>query len=164
MGNHRVQVFDNRGRFLRKWGTEGSGDGQFIRPDDLALDEEDNVYVTDGSNHRVQVFDSRGRFLRKWGTEGSGDGQFNGPYLLALDGGDNVYVGDKNLRIQVFDSQGRFLRKWGTEGSGAGQFNIHGLLALALDREGNVYVTDAENQRIQVFKPDTSIPPRKRPG
>ena len=81
-----------------------------------------------------------------------------------LDGGDNVYVKDKNHRIQVFDSQGRFLRKWGTEGSGAGQFNIPAYIALALDGEGNVYMADVENQRIQVFKPATSIPPRKRPG
>ena len=118
MDNVPIQVFDSQGRFLRKWGTEGTGDGQFIYPDALALDREGNVYVTDG-NGRVQVFDSQGRFLRKWGgtpVENNGtfdlhaeakDGEFLSPEALALDGEGNVYVADSvsylrpNHRIQV---------------------------------------------------------------
>ena len=54
--NNRIQVFDNQGRFLRKWGTEGDGDGQFDTPEGLAMDAKGNVYVTDTSNNRIQVF------------------------------------------------------------------------------------------------------------
>jgi hypothetical protein len=49
-------VFDPQGRFLRKWGTEGAGDGQFDWPVELAIDGEGNVYVADTLNHRIQVF------------------------------------------------------------------------------------------------------------
>ena len=55
--NHRVQVFSPTGAFLASWGTKGSGDGQFIVPEGVAVDTAGNVYVADTHNHRVQVFD-----------------------------------------------------------------------------------------------------------
>ena len=63
--NDRIQVFDPQGRFLRKWGVTGSGDGEFRWPQGLGIDSEGNVYVSDQGNDRIQVFDSQGRFLRK---------------------------------------------------------------------------------------------------
>ena len=42
--------------FLRKWGTEGEEDGQFIVPEGLAIDREGNVYVVEYGNNRIQVF------------------------------------------------------------------------------------------------------------
>ena len=87
--------------FLRKWGTEGNGDGQFYWPSELAIDMAGNVYVADRDNYRIQVFDLQGRFLYKWGTEGSGDGQFDELVGLAIDMEGNVYVAD-NHAIQVF--------------------------------------------------------------
>ena len=109
--NHRVQVFDSNGIYLRQWGSEGSGEGEFKSPSGLALDESGNVYITELGNHRVQVFDSQGGFLRKWGSEGSDDGQFNSPNGIEVDRSGNVYVADtRNNRIQVFDSSGKFLK------------------------------------------------------
>ena len=55
--NDRIQVFDSQGIFLRKWGSEGSGDGEFIRPQELAIDGDGNVYVSDRDNNRIQVLD-----------------------------------------------------------------------------------------------------------
>jgi hypothetical protein len=86
-GNGRVQKFDSSGNFLLKWGSEGSGDGQFGRylgVCGLAVDSSDNVYVSDANNHRIQKFDSSGNFLLKWGSKGSGNGQFNVPYSVAV--------------------------------------------------------------------------------
>ena len=54
--NDRIQVFDPQGRFLRKWGSEGSGEGEFIRPQGLAIDSDGDVYVSDQGNHRILVF------------------------------------------------------------------------------------------------------------
>jgi len=54
--NHRIQKFDSEGNFLTKWGTEGSGDGQFKRPVGIAVDVSGNVYVVDSRNHRIQKF------------------------------------------------------------------------------------------------------------
>lgn len=54
-GNHRVQVFDKYGRFLYKFGTEGSIDGQFKYPRGVATDQHGNIIVGDSGNNRVQV-------------------------------------------------------------------------------------------------------------
>jgi DNA-binding beta-propeller fold protein YncE len=55
MPTHR-QVFSADGQFLAKWGSEGSGDGQFRGPGDIAVNASGNVYVAEWGNHRVQVF------------------------------------------------------------------------------------------------------------
>ena len=56
VNNNRVQVFGADGRFLRKWGSAGTGDGRFQRPIGVAIDASDNVYVVDMGNDRVRVF------------------------------------------------------------------------------------------------------------
>jgi hypothetical protein len=61
-----VQVFTLAGEFVRMWGREGVGDGEFKRPVGLAATSE-RVYVIDVVNHRVQVFDRDGAFLYRWG-------------------------------------------------------------------------------------------------
>ncbi len=157
--NHRIQKFDSSGNFLFKWGayggeggvtSNGSGDGQFSAPQDVAVDGSGNVYVAESGNNRIQKFDSSGNFLLKWGTPGFGDGQFNQPTGVAVDSSGNVYVADKyNDRIQKFDSNGNFLFPWGTNGSSDGQFSAS--RSVAVDSSGNVYVADEFNDRIQKF-------------
>jgi hypothetical protein len=140
--------FNIASAFLLKWGTSGSGGGQFSSPWGIALDSAGNVYVADHQNHRIQKFDSDGTFLQQWGMNGSGDGQFNFPQGVALDSAGNIYVTDSNnQRIQKFNSSGVFLLKWGTNGSGNGQFSFPS--GIAVDSAGNVYVSDTNNSRIQ---------------
>ena len=55
-GNPRVQKFDTNGNFITKWGSYGSGDGQFVDPEHLTVDSEGNVYVSDRHNNNIQVF------------------------------------------------------------------------------------------------------------
>jgi DNA-binding beta-propeller fold protein YncE len=55
-GNPRVQKFDSNGHFITKWGSYGSGDGQFVDPEHLAIDSDGFVYVTDRHNNNIQVF------------------------------------------------------------------------------------------------------------
>jgi len=57
-GNHRVQKFSPSGQFLLSWGGQGSGVGQFIRPIDVAVDENGYIYVANGggSDFRIQKF------------------------------------------------------------------------------------------------------------
>jgi len=136
--------------FVTKWGTQGSGAGQFNSPAGVAVDSSGNVYVADYSNHRIQKFSSTGTFLTKWGSYGSGDGQFDHPLIVAVDSSGNVYVADTwNQRIQKFSSTGTFLTKWGSYGSGDGQFQDPN--SVAIDSSGNVYVADLRNNRIQKF-------------
>ena len=77
--NHRIQKFSSNGQFVTRWGSQGSGDGQFGSPQGIALDSSGNVYIADEWNHRIQKFSSNGQFIAKWGSNGSGDGQFNWP-------------------------------------------------------------------------------------
>ena len=82
--NDSVTIWDSNGTFKKRWGANGSNEGQINNPRDIAI-AGNEVYIVDHSNHRVQVFDLNGTFLRKWGTYGSGDGQFSSPYAIALD-------------------------------------------------------------------------------
>jgi DNA-binding beta-propeller fold protein YncE len=93
--NNRIQKFDSNGNFITKWGTSGSGDGQFVRPASLAVDASGNVFVVDEGNNRIQKSDSNGNFLTKWGTTGTDNGQFEEPTGIALDSSGNVYVVDR---------------------------------------------------------------------
>jgi len=149
--NDRIQKFSSNGTFLTKWGSSGTGDGQFKSPRGIAIDGSDNVYVSDEQNCRIQKFSSNGTFLTKWGSSGSGDGQFQFPDGIAIDSSGNVYVADgANYRIQKFSSDGSFLAKWGSYGSGDGQFKDP--TGIAIDGSGNVYVADGYyNDRIQKF-------------
>ena len=79
-----LKVDANIGDFLFKWGIQGSGDGQFEKPRDVALDGIGDVYVAEQDNDRIQVFDSTGSFKDKWGSSGSGDGEFNFNNYLIL--------------------------------------------------------------------------------
>lgn len=90
--------------FITKWGSEGSGDGQFRDPDGIAVDSSGNVYVADDmDNHRIQKFNSNGKFITKWGSPGKGDGQFDRPSAIAFDSTGNMYVSEfGNSRIQKF--------------------------------------------------------------
>jgi hypothetical protein len=70
----------------------------------------------------------------------------------------NIYVADGasrtvgNARIAKFDKNGHFIKSWGSRGSEPGQFN--GIRGIVIDAQGNLYVADAGNQRIQVFDGD----------
>ena len=85
--NHRIQILERNGTFVKTFGTNGTGDGQFNKPRGLAISSENEVFVSEDGNHRVQVFDANGTFLRKWGSQGNLDGQLNQPLSLDVDNG-----------------------------------------------------------------------------
>jgi hypothetical protein len=109
--------------------------------DQLALDGQGNIYMTDGLNARVSVFTSDGQPVSQWGTEGDGPGQLNHPGGLFVDHQANVYVADTyNHRIRKFKSTGEFLEQWGH--SGGVQVAYGTPNDVAIDEQGNMYVTD----------------------
>lgn len=154
--NNRVQVFDSNGNFIFSFGATGSGDGEFMGPLDIVLDDFGNIYVADSRNHRIQKFDSNGNFIFKFGSSGTGDGEFMIPVDIALDSSGNIYVADaNNNRIQIFDSNGNFLFKFGSSDENA-RIQIVSPNGVAVDSSGNVYVI--ESDRVQVFSVSLNSP------
>jgi len=103
-------------RFVTKWGdTFGTADGQFRYPTGVAVDNSGNVHVVELSGNRVQKFTRTGQFITKWGSHGTGDGQFSldnmeGAWGIAVDAQGNIYVTDSNLnRVQKFTPSGQFV-------------------------------------------------------
>jgi DNA-binding beta-propeller fold protein YncE len=147
----RIQKFSPEGEFLFQWGGHGSEPSQFVRPQNLAIDDQDQVWVADACNHRIQVFDARQQPVRLvdiWGTPGDQPGQLRYPYDLALDGRGHVYVCEfGNSRVQKFTLDGQFVGSWGAIGREPGQ--LYNPWALDIDSRGRVHVVDTNNHRVQ---------------
>ena len=137
--------------FNFKWGSEGSANGQFLRPHDVNFDSKGNVYVSDRDRNDIQKFTPNGTFLMKWGSEGNNAGQFNVPYSIEVDPFDNIYVVDRgNDRIQKFDENGKFVKQWdrpeninGTDQEFASPEDI-----VINQKTGVIYITDTGNERV----------------
>ena len=144
----RIQKFSPSGDFLLQWGSHGVSPGQFRRPQNLAIDAQDRVWVADACNHRIQVFDAQGELLFFWGDEGSETGKMYYPYDLVLDGQGHVYICEYgNHRVQKFTLDGKAVGSWGTFGRGPGQ--LHNPWALTRDSQGRLHVLDSNNHRVQ---------------
>jgi sugar lactone lactonase YvrE len=150
-----VQVFDvANGRFF----TLGRDDaGALYTPLGLDVDDQGTAYVVDSTLKAVKVYDAQGRFLRQFG----GPKMFSRPTGVAVDrAGTRAYVVDtggvdkhEEHRVRVFDAAtGAHLLDFGKRGSGEGEFNLARDAAVAPN--GNVYVVDGGNFRVQEFRPD----------
>lgn len=148
--NHRVQVFDKEGNFVKYFGSYGNGEGEFDCLSGVAVNKTGQYIIADRYNHRVQIFDPSGNFLRSFGSQGSGDGKFSYPWGVTTDALGFIYVCDKeNHRIQVFQSDGTFVGKFGTIGNKAGQLEHPHYIAVS--SANKVIVSDSNNHRIQIF-------------
>lgn len=155
----RIQVFNSEtGEFLYKWGSYGSGNGQFYDPNGIAVDSDSNVFVADTYNNRIQKFDSSGSFITKWGSSGSSNGRFLNAYHLVVDSSGNVYVSDGSMnRVQKFDNSGTYLTQWGSYGTGEGQFtslfDTKYSMTLGINGDDHIFVAgDGSNfGRVQEF-------------
>ncbi|XP_015770638.1 PREDICTED: tripartite motif-containing protein 2-like [Acropora digitifera] len=134
------------------FGKQGSADGMFNSPVGIAVNDKDEIAVTDRDNHRIQIFKSDGTNLRSFGIEGNLLGQFKHPRGIAFYN-NNIIVSDTgNHRIQIFDDQGHHLDKFGEEGKLNHQLNRP--LGLSIDSDGNIIVADYGNKLIKIFTLD----------
>src|SRR6266851_2054196 len=139
--------------YIREFGSEGQGEGQFVWPTAIALDREEQVYVADEWLNRISVFSKDGKCLRTWGKPGSGNGELNGPSGMVIGRDDVMFVVDsKNNRVQKFTLDGRYLGQFGRSGNGEGQFNRPS--GVCVDKDGDIYVADRQNDRVQILGPD----------
>jgi DNA-binding beta-propeller fold protein YncE len=142
-GNDRIQVFSPEGELLRQWGTHGPAEGQFRDPFGIAIDRSNSVFTTENLTARVQKFSRDGSFIASWGTV-----TFFG---VAVDQQGDVYLSATTDRIHQYTGTGEFLASWGRNGSGPGEFIRP--WGIGVDFQGNVYVADSGNHRIQKFGP-----------
>ena len=104
-------------RHILEWGTFGIIDpGKFNLAQQIAVDDEGNIYVADTGNSRIQKFTNDGEFLSSWGSHGIEDENFQSPVGIVIYE-NNVYVVDnKQFTVKKFDSDGNFILKWGEFG------------------------------------------------
>jgi sugar lactone lactonase YvrE len=147
----RIQKFSAAGEFLFQWGVHGTALGEFVRPQAIALDERDWLWVADSCNHRIQLFDATGSnatLMAHWGVQGKELGQLNYPYGLALAPGGELYVTEYgNHRVQKFSREGNLLAWWGGNGRRRGQLDQP--WTAQLDSRGRLHVLDSYNHRVQ---------------
>ncbi len=108
--NHRILEFAPDLTLIRSIGEEGKGNGQFVRPADVATDSRGRIIVADTGNNRIQILDGTGKVVLVFGSAGTDDGAFNRPANVTIDDRDNIIVADRfNHRLQVFDCKGKHL-------------------------------------------------------
>ena len=173
-GGSRLFQFDRVGRFVREIGAASYG---FMVAQQVRVDPQDNVWIVDQMTGYVMKLDAGGQVQMLLGRKpeavpvpaggggGGGGGRgrgglpgagpqsdvFSRPMDVGWDAAGDIFVADggTNARVAEFTSKGVFVRSWGSRGTEPGLFGS--VLAVVVDRQGNVYVADGGNKRIQVF-------------
>jgi len=158
--------FDADGKFVREIGHNLYA---WSYAHAVKADAQDNIWVADKGSDMVIKFNPEGRVAMVFGRkqeasdEGTGplkkikpplppvDGLFRQVTDVAWDADGNSYISDGyvNSRIAKVDKDGNWVKSWGEPGDKPGQFNTPH--SIAVDVQGQVYVADRGNRRIQVF-------------
>lgn len=161
--------FDQSGKFVREIG-KGLYAWSFAHT--VKIDPEDHIWAVDKGSDMIIKFDPQARVEMVLGRkqEASDDGTgplkhpnpplpavdnlFRQPTDVAWDAAGNAFISDGyvNSRVAKVDKNGAWVKSWGDRGTGQGDFNTPH--SIATDAEGNVYVADRGNRRIQVFDGD----------
>jgi DNA-binding beta-propeller fold protein YncE len=152
-GNDRVVKCDGEGEFLKETGGFGSEEGQFNRPTYVATDNGLNIYVVDTQNKRVQRFDRNLNFISTIQIEPSenfyGFGMLEG--IAVTSGGELLLSDIEDDYVIKLDNFYAFERTFG--GFGYGEGSLRDPLGISVDRKGNVYVADSQNDRVAIYDP-----------
>ena len=154
--NTRVVRFDADGNYLMEWGQRGNPPnetrpGYFNNVHGIAIDPETNrVFVNDRNNHRVQVFTEDGGYLDEWRF---GDGVSN-IHLFIITADRYLWAFDRGThKMLKYDLDGNFLYSFGMFGGSdipGGMWGVHG---IAVDQEGNLYLSDVSRGGAQKYVP-----------
>ena len=122
------------------------------KPWGVAVNEQDEIAVSDVGNHKIHLFKSDGTHLKSFGGEGAQHGELDFPSGTAYIG-DNIIVAEQNNhRVQVLSSQGGYLSHFGGKGRFDHQLNFP--TGLSIDSDGNIIVADRENKLIKIVSAD----------
>ncbi len=148
-GNARVAKYDRNGKWIKNWGSRGSGQGQFNIVHGIAIDAQGNVYVGDEGNKRVQVFDTEGTFKTQFTNVGA-------PTALCLTRGAQpvLYVahtgdpdGMDDAAIYKVDLKGTVIGRFGSAGKLPKEFSL--VNSIDCRNENELLVGELANWRVQ---------------
>ncbi len=179
----RLLLLDRDGKLLEVWGGRGTGAGQFQAPSGVAVTPTGNVIVVEFMGQRVQELDSEGNFIRfidggdsarryaqnrppvrgmeetkmsMMATPGDPHDLFVFPSDAAVGPDDTLYVSNTHAyEILVFESDRTLREGWGRKGAEAGEWEVP--VGLATDAEGNLFVADSANFRVQGLDPSGQV-------
>jgi DNA-binding beta-propeller fold protein YncE len=151
--NTRVVKLDKNGNYLTAWGEKGTAPNE-TRPNyfntvhGIVIDPASHrVFVNDRENRRTQVFDENGKFLDQWSF-----GTISSVYTTYMSADHHLWAADATTsKILEYDLDGHYLYSWGSLGDFPG--GLFGPHAISVDQEGNLYVGEVENGRVQKFRP-----------
>lgn len=148
---HAILAFDTQGTCVLRFGTRGSGPGQFNGPSHIACGPGPTLVVADSMNFRLQRLGPDGTFIGEIGRKGDAAGDLSLPKGVAFDPQGNIWVVDAHFEnLQAFTPDGQLLLCIGHEGRGMGEFSLPA--GLTIDTKGRIWVADTYNRRVQVFE------------
>ena len=162
-GKPQLFEFDEHHALVRSIGDDVIGHQN--KAHGMAIDADDNVWICDENGDTVMKLSPQGKVLLTLGTKGQrGDWNdsthlLNEPNDVIIGRNGDIFVAQGHTpgamgdpRVLKFDKTGKFIKSWGGKGKEPGKFDVaHG---IAIDAKGQLWVTDRENQRIQIFDQD----------
>ena len=115
----------------------------------VAVNEQDEIAVSDVGNHKIHLFKSDGTHIRSFGGGGTQQGEFNRPAGIAFHGNNIIVAEQGNHRVQQISKQGQYLSHFGEKGSLDHQLSTP--CGLSIDSDGNILVADLSNKSIKIF-------------
>ena len=115
----------------------------------VAVNEQDEIAVSDTGNQKIHLFKSDGTHIKSFGGEGTQPGEFSRPSGIALHANNIIVAEQNNSRVQEVSKQGQYLSHFGAQGSLDRQ--LHRPCGLSIDSDGNILVADSLNKLIKIF-------------
>ncbi len=162
-GGTRVAKFDRNGKFLMDWGgppkdPSNPGPNEFDTVHGIAISKDQRIFVADRTHRRIQVFDVNGKFLNMFTT-----GVNSSPYYHFISTDQSLWMSDGGTnRILKYDLDGKYLYGWGGRGGQPGMFS--GPHQMTTDQDGNLYVAEVFNGRVQKFRKKPNANPAQVVG
>ena len=147
--NCRVQVFQQDDTFSFLFGND-SGPGQLFWPIVIGIDHNNNALVSDRESNCIYQFNWLGKFIQKIGCSNHHESLL---YAFAISPTGYLITGhrsnDNKIKVLSGSSNYHLINKFGKKGSEKGQFD--GIMGIAVNSSGIVYVVEWENKRLQVI-------------
>ena len=115
----------------------------------VAVNEQDEIAVSDTGNQKIHLFKSDGTHIKSFGGEGTQQGEFKRPAGIAFHNNNIIVAEQGNPSVQQVSKQGQYLSHFGEKGSLDHQFNYCN--GLSINSDDNILVADSDNKLVKMF-------------